>query len=734
MSEGISPAPQPDKQQQNQFGFFGGVFTPSVLTILGVVMYLRLGWVVGNVGLGGTLIIVAVSHILSIITGLSVASIATNRIVRTGGAYYMISRSLGAPTGAAIGIPLYVGQALSTTFYIVGFTEALAILEPGINQPLIGSGVLVVLTLITLKSADLAIRMQYLIMAAIGLSLISFFSGGEPTPVSDITWFSEPDESFSYVFAVFFPAVTGIMAGVSMSGDLRDPRKALPLGTILAVVAGLIVYVAVPIWLAFTASMYDLTHDRYVMWKIAAIPALIYAGVWGATLSSAVGSIMGAPRTLQALAQDGLAPRFLGRLSGKANEPQVATFFTFAIAEAGVLLGSLDLIAPVLTMFFLVTYGFTNLACGLERWAATPSFRPAFRVPAWISMGGAMGCFYVMSIINFGAMAAAVAVCLGIFAWAHHRHFGESWGDARHGIWAAMVRLALLRLRDATYHPRNWRPNLVIFGGDPNKRIHLLDLGCALVGDRGIVSYFYLRQGNVLDLAGKRKQLRKDMASRLLEAYPNLLPRVELTKNIYSGMVSAAQSYGLGGFQTNTVMMGWLSKDDRQTAYVRMLRQMVSLDCSLLIVRQKPVRGLGRRSAIDVWWGGLKGNGGLMLLLTFLLRNNSAWEGAKVRVITIVNNDDERDGVFDDLQKLLDKARMDASAYVVSRLDRPIPEIMTAESSDTDLAIVGMRLPDDDDGSEEFFQRMDSFQEGLPTTIMVCSARNFHGEPVLFDD
>ncbi len=737
MSEPLETVPRSKSEKASsggRFGFFGGVFTPSILTILGVIMYLRLGWVVGNVGLGGALVIIAISHLLSIVTGLSVASIATNRIVHAGGAYHMISRSLGGAAGTAIGIPLYIGQALSTTFYVVGFTEGLGFLIPGLDRRLVGSVVLVLLTVLTLKSSDLAIRLQYVIMATIFLSLISFFVGGDAPTLQQSTWFHEGEEPFSLVFAVFFPAVTGIMAGVSMSGDLKDPRKSLPKGTLLAIIVGLIIYVAIPFWLATNASLTDLQHDNKIMWKIAAIPALLYAGVWGATLSSAVGSMMGGPRTLQALARDGLAPKIFARTSGPNKEPRTATLFTFVLAMGGVLLGSLDLIAPILTMFFLVTYGATNLACGLERWAASPSFRPSFKVPSWLSLSGALGCFYVMSIINLPAMIASVLICIGLFIYGQSRTYKESFGDARHGIWAALVRTALLRLKDVTYHPRNWRPNLVIFGGDPDKRTHLLDLGTALVGEHGIVSYFFLQEGEILKYADQRPQLRLDMESRVQEEYHNVLCRVDIAEDVYRGIVAVSQSYGLGGFKTNTVMLGWLSKLERSQGYVRMLRELVALDTSLLLVRRKPVRGLGRRKAIDVWWGGLRGNGGLMLLVTYLLFSSHDWAGAKVRMITVVNDDDNAEQVRLDLQQMLSHARSEATAHVVVRNNRSIADVMRVESENSDLAVVGLKLPDDNEDGQPFIQRMETFLEALPTALLVCSARDFEGEPVLFDD
>ena len=146
--------------------------------------------------------------------------------------------------------------------------------------------------------------------------------------------------------------------------------------------------------------------------------------------------------------------------------------FAAKFGKRGILVGSLDLIAPVLTMFFLATYGVTNLACGLERWADSPSFRPTFKLPAWVSLAGAVACFYVMSIINFPAMLAALAISALLFTYAQRRQLDATWGDARHGIWAALLRGALLQLHRSSYHPINWRPNMIILGGT-------LPTGCA---------------------------------------------------------------------------------------------------------------------------------------------------------------------------------------------------------------------------------------------------------------
>lgn len=727
-----------------RFGAFSGVFTPSILTILGVIMYLRFGEVVGNVGLAGALAVVVLSHLISLATGLSVAAIATNRTVGPGGAYYMISRSLGAPVGASIGIPLFMAQALSITFYVVGFCESVGYLWAPLNpdspafDPLlfkgIGSLVLMALTLITLKSTDLALKTQYVVMTAIGLSLLSFLLGRSDQPPAEITWFEEGGQSFSEVFALFFPAVTGIMAGVSMSGDLKDPRRALPRGTIAAILVGWLVYMIFPIWLSMNADPETLRTSKKVVWDISAVPALIFAGVWGATLSSAVGSILAAPRTVQALAVDRLCPEFLAKGSGPANEPRAGLALTWIIAQAGILLGDLNAIAPVLTMFFLATYGVTNLASALEKWAASPSFRPTFRVPSLVSLFGAVACFYVMSIINMAAMFVAVLVCGTIYLVTQRRMLKSTFGDARHGIWSALVRTALIRLKRAPYHAMNWRPNLVIMGGHPNKRRHLLELGSALVQDRGLVSYFMLLRGAVAERAGERREALDQMDRTLALRFPHVFFKVDVVDDVYRGAVQVAQSYGIGSFEANTVLLGWPKKIERAEAYTQMLSDLTQLDRSLLLVKHDQRRGFGERAQIHIWWGGLQGNGGLMLLMAQLIKSHNAWRGARIITLTVVDDDAGHDQAAARLAEVFESARVESEARIIRRDGRSIAEIMRAEGADADLSLMGLRMPAPHEAPEAFVQQYTEMTEALGTTMLVHSARHFDGAPVLLDE
>ncbi len=728
-----APAAASEGNGAKKFGAFGGVFTPSILTILGVVMYLRLGWVVGNAGLAGALLIIVLSHVISVITGLSVSSIATNRTVGAGGAYFMISRSLGGAAGAAIGIPLFFAQALSIAFYVVGFAEALGMMAPDLDRRLVGTVVCVLLTLVSLKGTDLAIKAQYFVMAAIGISLVSFFVGKAPAPPAQIAWQVTGGLPFATVFAVFFPAVTGIMAGVSMSGDLKEARRDLPRGTMAAIAVGFLVYLAVPVWLALNAEPTELRENLRVMWEISRVPALIFVGVWAATLSSAIGSLLAAPRTLQALAVDGFMPRILGRGSGPSNEPRVGLLFSFALAQAAVLLGGLDLLAQILTMFFLATYGVTNLACGLEEWAASPSFRPSFTIPWWVSLSGAGACFYVMSIIDPLAMVAALVVCGGIYFLAKRKHLGNTFGDARHGIWAGLVRTSLHHYRRSPFHPVNWRPNLVIFGGSLARRAHLAELGSALVQDRGIVSFSQLIEGGIAERAEDRREALALLEEQVQQEFPNLFGRVDVVSDIHRGIVHVAQSYGVGNFEANTVMFGWTDKPERQDSLLSALRDLLLLDRSVLIVRYDRDRGLGVGRRIDIWWGGLERNGALMLLLAYLLSSHDRWRDAEVRILTVVQTAQMKQTAERELEAIMAQTRLAAETRVLVRRGAAIDEIMKEESGRSDLVLVGLRQPRPEEKAEDFFVHYDRILDALPTTMLVASAPSFEGAPVLFE-
>jgi len=406
-------------------GTFAGVFTPSILTILGIILFLRLGYVVGQAGLARGLIIIALANAISVLTTFSLSAIATNLKVRGGGDYYLISRTLGVEFGGAIGVVLCLAQSVSVGFYCIGFGEAMANILPASSPflpQIIAALAVSFLFIFAWLGADWATRFQYVVMGALAAALISFFAGGlaqwdRATLVHN--WASTPSgQSFWILFAIFFPAVTGFTQGVSMSGDLKDPGKSLPLGTFCAVGISILVYFAVAVVFAAALPGEKLSSDYGAMGRVAALGFLVDAGVVAATLSSAMASFLGAPRILQSMARDRIFPFLLAfaQGSGPANNPRRGVLLSAGIAFATIALGNLNVIAPVVSMFFLVSYGLLNYATFYEARAASPSFRPRFR---WfdrrLSLVGWLACLGVILAINLAAGAVAVAVLFAIY-------------------------------------------------------------------------------------------------------------------------------------------------------------------------------------------------------------------------------------------------------------------------------------------------------------------------------
>ncbi|MFP3947296.1 MAG: Na-K-Cl cotransporter [Longimicrobiales bacterium] len=715
-------------------GTFGGVFTPSILTILGVIMYLRFGWVVGNVGLLGTLAIVTMCTAITGFTALSMSAIATDRRVRIGGAYYMISRSLGLETGGAVGIPLYFALALSCALYTIGFAESVVNVFPALDQRWVGTVVTVAVALLAMKSTRLVIRSQYFVMAAIALSLLSFFAGG-PLEETTVELTGAPDrlsENFWVVFAVFFPAVTGIEAGVNMSGDLKDPARSIPRGTLAALGVGYLVYMILPVVLASRADAVTLIEDPLVMRRMAFSGDAILLGVWGATLSSAMGSILGAPRVLQSLALDGVLPRalrWLGTGSGAEAIPRYGTILTLGVALAAVWLGDLNAVAPVLTMFFLTSYLTVNLAAGLEGFLGSPSFRPAFKVHWSISLLGAAGCLVVMFLINAVATVVAAVVVLGVFLWLQRRGLEAAWGDVRQGIWMAVVRSGLLRIERNT-DPRSWRPHSLVLSGAPTQRWHLVELANALTHDRGLitVSSVLPEDTNAERRTSLEETIREYLARRGVEAFVRLVA----APTPFEGSKRLVETYGYGNLVPNTIILGDSEDPTRRDDYCDMIRAFHDARRNVLILREPDEGGFGKRRRIDVWWGGLERNGGLMLVLSYLLQGSSEWDDPELRLTMIVDSEEAVPRVRENLEEMLAGIRIaSVRLRILPARGRAFPEILHESSGDADLVLMGMREPDE--GFREYYERLQETTRGLPATLFVLASEALEFAEILVE-
>lgn len=735
--------PTRDTPPAEKFGTFLGVFTPSVLTILGLIMYLRFGWVVGNVGLPLTLLIVLLASSVTFITALSASALATNMSVGVGGEYYMVAHSLGLELGGAIGIPLYLCRTLSITFYAFGLAEAIAILIPAsvaAESPrlvqLIAAITVVVITAVAGKSAGLALRLQIPIMVAVGASLVALTVGvlshGYQAPELTPSYRSASG-GFWYVFAVFFPAVTGFTAGIGLSGDLKDPRRSIPQGTLLAVLTGTAVYLLVPIMLSFTNTMgpEQLAVPGVASWTMVAFLGawLVFPGMWGAILSSAFGSALGGPRVLQALAKDGLAPRFLARLS-TSGQPTIATWISGAIALIAVALGGLNAVAQFVTILFLTLYVTINLSAAAEKIAGDPSFRPTINVPWAISLLGSVGAVVVMFLISPWACVIAVALELALYLYLRRRSLQRRWGDARAGVWVSLARVALLKLRSHGKDPRNWRPHILVFVGDPDKRIGLVRLANWFNQGRGIVTASQLVVGDLTNEDFDVKQWHGEMERALSTNGLLAFSEVDVVRDFESGVIDTVQANGIAGLQSNTVLVGWPQKPGRLETWLRIMRGLSKVGKSTLIARLNWAHEPGQEKRIDLWWGGLENNGDMMLMLAYLLSLNSEWSDARIVIRSIARSEDEKQLQGEGLQSLLQEIRIHAETEIITKpQNESIPEVIRRCSADADLVFLGLQDPKI--GSEAAYaKRMETLTEGLNTTVFVRNAGEFAGKLV----
>lgn len=631
------------------------VFLAAISTILGAILFLRFGYAVGNVGLLGAFGIILIGHMITVPTALAVSEIATNQKVEGGGEYFIISRSFGRSIGGTIGIALYFSQALSVAFYLIAFAEAFKPVFVWLNSTgwlpfqfadarlvSVPAGCLLLLVILK-KGASLGVSLLWGVSAILVASLASFFFGHSTAAAapSILETVSRPD-SFQTVFAICFPAFTGMTAGVGLSGDLRNPRWSIPAGTISATLVGMVVYTAVVLKLASSASSADLATDQFIMAKIAAWGPLVYIGLGAATLSSAVGSLLIAPRTLQALAKDGLLPGagmnvLLANGRGKVNEPFNATLVSGALALAVVLLGNIDAVAKIISMFFMVTYG---TLCGisfLEHFAANPSYRPAFRTRWYISLFGAIMCFLMM--FQMSPLYAVVAIFMMVLI-----HLALSRSRAPDNSLTAIFQGVLFQLtrhlhmaaqkRYASTHAKDWRPSFIMVSEDTFERISALDFLRWVSHRYGFSTLIHYIPGR---LTAETTKVSRQLLGRLIEMTASNRASVfvdtVVSPTYETALAQMAQVAGISGLENNSVLFEFpQDRADSAARAVTNCRIVAGLDMNICLLRSS-ARRFGDHRQLHVWiTQDDEGNASLMILLAFIIAGHSDWKGCEISV------------------------------------------------------------------------------------------------------
>ncbi len=725
-----------EEADSNKLGTFGGVFTPSVLTILGIILFLRLGFVVGSAGPMKALVIIGIANAISVLTSISLSAVATNLRVKGGGDYYLISRTLGVEFGGALGLVLFLAQSVSIAFYCIGFGEAVAALagQAAVTSQRVAVAAVALLLVLAWKGADVATRFQYVVMAFLTGALASFYAGGFMRwdgALAAANW-SAADGGLGFwvLFAIFFPAVTGFTQGVSMSGDLKDPARSLPLGTFLAVGISILVYFSVAVLFAGALPLDVLREDYNAMKQVAVWGVLIDAGVVAATLSSAMASFLGAPRILQSLAGDRVFPvlTFFEKGYGAGNNPRRAVVLSGAIALATIAAGNLNVIASVVSMFFLISYGLLNYATYFEAKTGSPSFRPRFRYfHKRLSLAGALACLGVMLAVDPAIGVLAVSVIFAVYQYLRRTAGPARWADSQRSYHLQQVREHLKGMAEDPEHPRDWRPHILAFSNDPERRQRLLRLADWIAGRSGFVTAVRVVEasgGRMLALQAEAEaELRRDIARQGSSAFP----RVVCAPDLESVLSTLVQSHGIGPLKANTVLINWFSSESerdqqRRERMNRILRGAYRLGCNILIAgANEKIQTADEPAAgprIDIWWQG-DATGRMSLLLAHLMKGNPPWEDAQLTVFSAEGRYGSKEG-REALTREIEDARIEAELEILDEADAQAVAERSAEST---MVFLPFRFRNDEIISL-FGSPASELMRWLTATVMIKAAED----------
>ncbi|XP_021634157.1 cation-chloride cotransporter 1 isoform X2 [Manihot esculenta] len=722
-----------------KLGTMMGVFVPCLQNIMGIIYYIRFTWIVGMAGVGDSLLLVAFCGLCTFLTSISLSAIATNGAMKGGGPYYLIGRALGPEVGVSIGLCFFLGNAVAGALYVLGAVETFLKAVPAagifresvtkvngqatpepIESPsshdlqIYGIVVTLILCFIVFGGVKMINRVAPAFLIPVLFSLccifIGIFSAKKNDPTTGITglsmesfkdnWSSDyqftndagiPDPkgqtywNFNALVGLFFPAVTGIMAGSNRSASLKDTQRSIPVGTLAATLTTTVLYLISVLFFGAMATRDKLLTDRLLTATIAwPFPAIVHIGIILSTLGAALQSLTGAPRLLAAIANDDILPVLNSFKVAEGNEPHVATLFTAFICVGCVIIGNLDLITPTVTMFFLLCYSGVNLSCFLLDLLDAPSWRPRWKFHHWsVSLLGASLCIVIMFLISWSFTIVSLALASLIYYYVSIKGKAGDWGD---GFKSAYFQLALRSLRSLganQVHPKNWYPIPLIFcrpwGQLPeNVPCHpkLADFAnCMKKKGRGMSIFVSILDGDyhdnehVEDAKAAYKQLSAYIDYKNCEAVAEIV----VAPNMSEGFRGIVQSMGLGNLKPNIVVMRYPEIWRRENlteipaTFVTIINDCIIANKAVVIVKgldEWPNAYQRQYGTIDLYW--IVRDGGLMLLLSQLLLARESFESCKIQVFCIAEEDSDAEELKADVKKFLYDLRMQAEVIVIS--------------------------------------------------------------------
>ncbi len=709
------------KKQNNSSGLgTPAVFFTAISTILGAILFLRLGYATGMVGFWGTIFIILLGHLITIPTALAISELATNTRVEGGGEYFIISRSFGLKIGSTIGLTLYFSQVISVAFYIISFTEAFSFLfnwwvgyfgfelpRQAISIP----SLLILAFVILYKGTGSGIKMLYIVNVILFFSLVMFFLGEPIDPGEDLTripgdnfgFFNKP--SFFILFAICFPAFTGMTAGVGLSGDLKNPGKAIPVGTLAGTLTGLVVYILIVWKLSVSASQADLIEDQLIMSRIAIWgPIVIPFGLAACTISSAIGSIMVAPRTLQAIASDRIFPfqrlnTFLARGKGKNKEPFNASIVSFIIAIVFTLFGNINSVAEVISMFFLITYGSLCLISFLNHFGSPPSYRPKFRSKWYFSLGGFLLSVWVMFMINpFYTILSYIVIIIIYLVIEHYNKNQKGLVNIFKGAIFQLNRTLqiFIQKNQTTLDNEDWRPAAVCISSNSFTRDKIFELMKWISYQHGFGTYFHYMEGYFSKKTyNESKEILYQLVDKVKSFDSTLYIDTMISPSYTSAIAQIIQTPSISGMENNMVVFEY---DKNHPEELKRIVENINLvkagnfdicvfGGSNYLIRTKNDIHVWIRETDDI-------NTNLMILLGYIIIAHPDWKKSHIKIF-IISSSMGKEEMIEDLKKRIDKGRLPitlANIDVIQQSEgQTLSELIKSHSEHAGLTVIGFR-------------------------------------------
>lgn len=710
---------QQDNTVKKNHGFgTAAVYLTSISSVLGAILFLRFGYATGTLGFWGAIGIILLGHMITIPTALALSELATNTRVEGGGEYFIISRSFGLKVGSTIGITLFLSQTISIAFYIIAFAESFQFLfewcrnQFGINLPkqIVSVPTMLILGAVILKQGSgSGMKLLYIVNLILAISLLFFFLGkpiempDDPAYIAGNNFGLFRKEQFFILFAICFPAFTGMTAGVGLSGDLRNPGKAIPLGTMLGTLTGLIVYIFVVWKFAVSASQTDLMEDQLIMSRIARYgEVIIPLGLAACTSSSAIGAMIVAPRTLQAIASDRMFPFerlniLLSRGKGETKEPQNASVIVYMIAIVFILLGDVNSVAGIISMFFLITYGTLCLNSFLNHFGSPPSYRPRFKSKWFLSLAGFLLSVWVMFMISplYTVFSYLVIITLYLFV----EHYNKDQKGLVNIFKGALFQLnrqlqVYMQKHQSSMDTEEWRPAAICVSSHSFEREKILELMKWISHQHGFGTYFHLIKGYYSKQTHKEsKVLLKQLINNTKDKGSTLYIDTMISPSYTSAIAQVIQTPSISGMENNMVIFEYDKRYPDELCEILNNVNLVragNFDVGILAISEHFIRPA---NGIHVWIREHdQNNTNFMILLGYIILSHPDWKKSHIKIF-LTSVKEEIKETKKELEERIAAGRLPITLsnieFVMLDKEHTFSDIVQERSSQAGLTIIG---------------------------------------------